>query len=338
VDVTLPLDAGGQDVAWQDLGVSDAAAAARGQLGAGPQSWLLTLPPYGIGARRYGAASLRVGTLAPQAADAARTDLLARISEIEQRMSGLDVERPYNHLQNPQFELTGENGRVLGWQPRIGAAGLVELAELAENGMPAAGRAIYLRSEDAAGVAVQSHLFDIPATGQLVVRVKARTADLEPSARLYAWIEYQSGGATRQRYVPLGGPAEITGEWTECELAVDDLPLGGRGQMRLQFHLAGAGQAWLDDVRMYDLRFPKSQREALAKRLYAAKTALEENQYLDCQRLVEGYWPQRVVEHLPATNVASKPVDASPRPTASGPPEAKGLNNRLRGMVPRILR
>src|SRR5690606_38864301 len=103
-------------------------------------------------------------------------------------------------------------------------------------------------------------------------------------------------------------------------------------------HLAGPGQAWIDDVRLYDLRFSKSQRDALAKRLYAAKTALEENQFIDCQRLVEGYWPRRLVEYLPPTSLAGKPADAAAAPAASDGKSSKGFNDRLRGIVPRILR
>ena len=36
----------------------------------------------------------------------------------------------------------------------------------------------------------------------------------------------------------------------------EDLPLDSRGQMRVKFELAGAGEVWIDNVQLYDLLFP----------------------------------------------------------------------------------
>jgi hypothetical protein len=199
------------------------------------------------------------------------------------------------------------------------------------------GRSVHLRSEDALGVAVQSHLFAIPSTGQIVVRARVRIAEMQPGAQLYAWVEYESGGAMRQRYVALGGEAPEVDGWRECEFAVDDLPLASAGKMRVQFHLTGNGQAWVDDVRLFDLRFADAQRVELSKRLLGAKAALEEGQLMDCQRLVDGYLPRRLVEYIPPPALAAKPSDAAPvtPETAAAP---KGMGARIKGMVPKILR
>ncbi|RIK76393.1 MAG: hypothetical protein DCC67_13940, partial [Planctomycetota bacterium] len=335
VELTLPLEMKAE-TAWRQLGAKSEASAERGVLAAGASAWSLSLPPYGIAARRLDSTDVEIGAAAPQIAESARADLVQRIADIEQRMQNLDALRPYNYLQNPQFELTGENGRVLGWLPRIGSLGAVEMHEGEANVPGGAGRAIHLRSEDATGVAIQSHLFAVPATGQLVVRALVRAAEAQPGARLYGWVEYQLAGAWRQRFVALGEGGSIGDQWTECEFSIDDLPIASGGQMRIQFHLVGAGQAWIDDVRLYDLRFPKSQREALAKRLYAAKTALEENQLLECRRLVDGYWPRRIIEHVPPTGLASRAAEPPSAPV--GDRQSKGFNERLRTMVPRILR
>jgi hypothetical protein len=222
---------------------------------------------------------------------------------------------------------------MLGWQPRIGAAGSVDLAD---ETSPVTGRSLHLKSEDALGVAVQSHLFPIPSTGQMTVRTRVRGEGLGQGSKLYAWFEYQSGSTTRQRYVAIGAERPVSGEWAEYEFSVDDLPLASSGQMRIQFHLVGAGEAWIDDVRLYDLRFSKEQRQLISKRLYAAKTALEEGQLMDCQRLIDGYWPRLFLEQAPVANVASKPADDIPTPSAAE--GEKGISDRLRGFVPRILR
>jgi hypothetical protein len=305
-------------------------SATGGTLPRGSQAWTLKLVPYGFEARRFSSRTMRVGTFTPKIDDQAHDELARRVADLRDRMQNLDVQRPSDVLQNADFEQTAEDGRLVGWQPRIGKLGAVEVAS---EPAPVGGHSIHLASQDAVGVAVQSHLFPIPATGQLVVQARLRTAGMQADAQLYAWIEYHAGGLVHQRHVPLGG-AQPSSEWADCQFAADDLPLASNGQMRVQFHLVGQGEVWIDDVRLYDLRFPDDQRRKLAKRLYHAQTALDDGQLMDCQRLVEDYLPRRLVEHVPPISLAAKPAEAAAAPGES----SKGFGARIRGIVPRILR
>ena len=343
VSVDLPLRS---DVAtpWRQLGRRPPLVAAEpavpedreteGTLTAGPQTWSLTLPPYGIVARQFGTRGLQTGAFTPKIPDEARAALAAQVAEIEGRMQSLDVERRYQELQNAGFE-TGSTGElVVGWQPRVGAAGSVDVdATAAHSGE----RALHLQSQDTVGVAAQSHLFSIPATGQLVVRAQVQVRDLAPDARLYAWIEYEAGGVMRQRYQAVDKEQALDEGWNAVEVAFDDLPLASAGQMRVQFHLAGAGEAWVDDVELLDLWFPKSQRVEMFKRLYAANTALDDGNLVDCQRLVDGYWARFLLEQVPPLSVAAATPEPAPI-TPTDDVESKGIRRRIRGMVPKILR
>ena len=139
----------------------------------------------------------------------------------------------------------------------------------------------------------------------------------------------------------LGVERHGDGQWHDYEFSADDLPMASDGQMRIQFHLVGHGEAWVDDVRLYDLRFTKDQRFQISKRLYAAKTALDDGQLMDCQRLIDGYWPRLFVEQTTPAVLAAKSAEAPANATAdpdSAASDGKGLGPRLRGMVPRILR
>ncbi|HEX6960851.1 MAG TPA: hypothetical protein VF175_03225 [Lacipirellula sp.] len=343
VDVALLVGAG-IDLHWRQLGVpiavggSTAAAVnaagepARGILPRGEQKLELTLAPFAIHVRRFSSPDMRVGELTPQIAPEAAADLAHLVSEIETRMAGLNVERAYRELQNPHFELVDDDGRLRGWQPRMGKRGAVDVA-LDEQSI---GRSVHLTSEDTLGVAIQSHLFSLPATGQIVVRAKVRGAELQPGSQLYAWVEYESAGAMRQRYIALGDQT-LSATWTEREFAVEDLPLAADGKMRVQFHLTGNGQVWIDDVRLYDLRFADAQRVELSKRLLGAKAALEEGQLMDCQRLVDSYLPRRLLEHVPPPALAANPAGSATSP-ATDESEDEGFAPRIRGMVPKILR
>ena len=172
-----------------------------GTLADGPKSWSLTLPPFGIQARRFSSRVVKIGAWTPKLGPAAQAALARQVAAFEQRMANLEVERPYCELQNPDFEFVGDAGQMLGWQPRIGSAGSVDLA--AETS-PVTGRSLHLKSEDALGVAVQSHLFPHPVD---------RPND-GPHARPRRWsaagvatlrlVRIPIRGATRQRYVALG--------------------------------------------------------------------------------------------------------------------------------------
>jgi hypothetical protein len=350
VAVDLPMEVS-EPTAWQDLGGDPAAPAAAetaGTWAAGAAAWRLALPPYTVAARRFETRNLRVGALAPQVGPEAKASLVARIVELEQRMRSLDVERPYAQLQNPDFELVGAEGRMLGWQPRIGKLGMAAI----DGGAAQQGeRALHLRSEDALGVAAQSHLFPMPATGQLVVRAQVR-GDAASQATLYAWVEYDAGGVTQLQHLPLtAGPFD--GKWTGSEAAFDDLPLVATGQMRVQFHLAGQGEAWVDHVELFDLRFSEERRLKLARQLYSARTFLDGGQLVDCQRVLDGYWPRYLVEYLPATpalspgdigpptppvSVASRPDDQPAAAPANQTDEAGGFGDRVRSALPRVFR
>lgn len=289
-----------KSAAWADLGGESGAdgVTASGATAAGRDGWTLLLAPYGIVARTYAARDLKIPSWSVTPGAAAKVELASRIQDIESRMHGLDVERPYPQLHNPDFELGGGSDLSSGWQPLIGKSGKVEVTAAAD-----AGKALHLASEDGLGVAAQSQRFPIPATGQLTVRARVRSVGSASAARMYVWIECDPSVGLAPRYVPLPEGA-LAGEWTTHDVVFDDLPLASAAQMRVQFHLAGVGEAWVDDVELFDLRFSQAQRDNLAKRVLGARMALDEGQLVDCQRLIEGYWPRYLVANLPAAPTA----------------------------------
>jgi hypothetical protein len=304
IKVTVPVEVR-EPTPWRELGVDSAVPS---QQAPGDAKWEASLPAYGVAGRQYETKTLRVGAMTLNVQPEAKAALAARIQEIEQRMPGLDVERSYSQLQNPGFELTGADGLMLGWQPRVGAQGL---AAIDDTAAAMGSRALHLRSHDAMGVAAQTHLFAIPATGQLTVRSKIRARQLAADAAIHVWIEYDAGGAVQQKAVRIDG-RRLGGEWTTCDVAFDDLPFASSGQMRVLFHLAGAGEAWIDGVELFDLRFTQRQRMELSKDVFSAKQTLAKGQLADCQRIVDGFWPRYLVEYLPASATPAPMLDERP--------------------------
>jgi hypothetical protein len=320
--------------AWSDLGNESGVvpAGASGAMVPGRDAWTFTIPPYGIVARAYATSGLKIGAWSVVPVAAAKAELASRIQDIEGRLHSLDIERPYPQLHNPDFELGGGSDLSSGWQPRIGKSGRVDVTATAD-----AGKTLHLTSEDGLGVAAQSQRFAIPATGQLTVRARVRGGAAASMARMYVWVECDPNLGLEPTHMPKDEGIALSSEWSTLEVVFDDLPLASPAQMKVQFHLVGVGEAWVDDVELFDLRFSPGLQNGLAKRMLAARMALEEGQLVDCQRLVEGYWPRYLVANLPAApvgpttpevRIATKPDDAP----ATQESKAPGFGSRVRSI------
>lgn len=343
--VRLSLNSG-SECGWLslgDYGHCTADMVSRAGTLSGEQVWEMDLAAYEMRAWTFATPQLRVTEPQISMDDAALATLKAQIETIESRTGNLNIQRPYLELQNPGFELMESGERIFGWQVQGRGAGAVSLATEAHAGS----RSLALKSTDAEGVSVESHLFPLPQTGQMVVGVFVRGRDVAPDAQMHIEIEDGEQGRVYHQYARLSAEQLTTDQWTRYEFPVDDVPFAADGQMRVRFRVFGKAEVLIDDVELYDLRFDSARRGALVKRIYAAKTALEEGQVVDCQRLVEGYWSRYLVENVPAvapeaTAIAEQPpapeVTAEPPAEEVSPKESPGFGGRLRNWVPRIWR
>ncbi|MCA9238243.1 MAG: hypothetical protein KDA44_22375, partial [Planctomycetales bacterium] len=347
VHARLPLTAD-ETASWSRLcgevaGNGAAVAEPSGTLPQGESAWELTLPPFSVEARQWQTPRLRVGLLAVDAPASAADALRGQLSDVETRMSRLNERRAFAALANADFEGESQDGAVAGWQPRIGARGSVAVdPRIASSGQ----RSLHLVSADAMGVAAQSELFAGPTTGRMTITAQVRGLNFHPETRLYVGVEFDAAGQWQRRYRMV--LSESTGaEWLSCEFDADDLPLDG-APTRVQFHLTGPGEAWIDGVELYDIRFTNAERIDLAKRFFAAKLALEEGKLGDCQQMLASYWPQYLLQHIPAegsldatrehelriADAETKPEDAS----STEEPTRRRLTDRVRELAPRLWR
>ncbi len=326
-------------VTWHKLGSAEYAAdqenPATGQLAGGKTQWSLQLAPHGLQVWKFDTPQLRVGE--PQVAEQAfvREYLQRRIEEINTRTGNLDIVRDYPQLQNPGFEMEDGGARIFGWQPRKGINGAVEVETAVVHGGE---RALRLRSDDNVGVAVQSHLFALPATGMLVVAAQVRAEAMTDNSRLTIAVETEEGGQIYRRVRTLTQETIRGDQWTPVEIDVHDLPVGDAEQIRVQFHVTGNTNLVLDDIKLCDLRFDDQRRSEFVKRAFAAKAALQENEVIDCLRLVDGYWSRYLVEYVPPLvrepALAKQPASAE---KDSGDAKTKA-GGRWRNLVPRFWR
>ncbi len=329
LSVSLPCD-------WRKLGKAELLTGEEvsGTVASGDQRWLVGLKPYDLQAWKFDSSELRLGKLRVTPDPLASHDLQERIDQIELRTGNLNIRRLYPQLPNPGFELEEAGGRIVGWQPQAGLQGQVEVVR---RGAYSGTRALRIRSHGAGGAAIQSSLFPTPRTGQLMV---SGWVDASAEAKLQIIFEDAEGGRIYRQYAILRGSGEKDRVWSKFEFPVDDIPFGTGGQMRVRFHLTGEAEVLLDDIELHDLRFDKLQRGALVKGVYAAKTALDEGQVVDCLRLVDQYWSQYLIEFVPPVEARvireakqpSKPKIKDEKKTSSG------ISGRIRSWVPKIWR
>jgi hypothetical protein len=117
--------------------------------------------------------------------------------------------------------------------------------------------------------------------------------------------------------------------------------------MRVRFELAGRGEVWLDNVKLYDLLFPLKfypHAQAEIKQffilIHAAQRAVEAGRIADSVRLLEGYWPRFITAYAPLTQPR---IAAEPQPKVepqSAPPANQdqqptpSISERIKRFVP----
>jgi hypothetical protein len=91
----------------------------------------------------------------------------------------------------------------------------------------------------------------------------------------------------------------LTTKWSQYHFLLTDLPVTGLTELRVGFDLMGEGEAWMDDVQVYDLWFdPDKEQRELLKSTFTADEQLASGQLGECWRFVEGYWPAFLRRHV----------------------------------------
>lgn len=311
----------------------------------GEAPWKVTLRPYDLVAARFSSAQVRFRQPQTVISEQVRLGLQRRIRDLGARVAALGNPQPVAVLANSSFEFPLEDGAIPGWVASADEGGNVALDPTQKR---SGGQSLKLATSGRP-VKVTSAPFAPPTTGRLAVEVWLRSAD--PTERPSVRISVE--GALRDaRFDPfgiipqVGRTAANTGDWVRYSFPLDYLPGEGLSELRLGFELLGAGEVWVDDVQIFDLAFSEAERYELSKLISLASVVLEKGQLADCSQLLDGYWPQFLVSHVPLTQantpVAQRPRDnraasAPPAPMPAAPKKPTMMDN-LRDYLPRMPR
>jgi hypothetical protein len=220
-------------------------------------------------------------------------DLADRTIELKQLVV-MDV------LQNPTFELAEADGQIPGWQL---AGGEGTAAEIDRQEVHGGAAALRLRSEGKVA-ALRSNRFEPPCTGRLSFAVWLKTsADFRGPLRMAISGRHQDHEIYRFALVPKSE------DWQVFNYQIDDLPLSELREMQVRFDLMGKGTVWIDDIVVSDLHFSDNERKELSRILTQAHFALSGGKLAECERILDGYWPRFLQQHvsLPGQLIATGP-------------------------------
>jgi len=298
INVTVTLDT---PTRTTGVLVNEPATTSPGVFAAGKHAWATTIEPFSARAIKFASSDVTIAGL--------RTDIgpeiLDALSQRYAQLERLDLNPqnlpPYLAPPNPSFEQRDVAGNAEGWMADGGVPTV-------ESDLDGAYAAKLLSLGD--GAAISTEAFDSPETGQLAITAYVRAIDVTEDSVLRLVVE-EADGSPSPRFIELTGKRLLEekkiNDWTAYRFGVEDLPLATTAKIRVRFELEGVGEVWVDNLQFHDLVYPlnvyetESQQQvfALVRHLKQTRTALDEARYSDCLDLLDSYWSQFMLKHLP---------------------------------------
>lgn len=310
------------------------------QLGRGPgvgpleragavTNWTVALRPYDLAAARLSAADVGVRNPIVTVPADVRASLQQQIDEVVARVAALGNPQPLDVIENAGFETPLNDKRVVGWSAMAANGGRVALDPRFNH----SGQHALLLSSTGGRVSIASTAFDPPRTGRMSVEVRLRAIDAQrpPSVQIAVEGELPSGVFNQHGVIERIDTSRAPRGWERYSFRVDALPSEGLSKLRVRLELLGPGEVWIDDVQVYDLSFKPAELIELSKIVSLASVKLDQGQYADCARLLEGYWPRLLIANVAPprgnTPLARRP---KPEPPPAEPPPKPSMFETIR--------
>jgi hypothetical protein len=306
--------------------------------------WILAFQPYELIAVRFEEPQVRLSAPRVTLEEGNQLALAKRIDDLSARVAALAAPAPLPVLVNASFEAEPAAGQLPGWT--LGTPAQTE-SELATDDSRGGKQSLHLSSRGPQA-SVRSDAIDPPGTGRLSIALWLKIADRRQQPTVRLSVEGKTDEAEYFRFATVGGSGAgqvaLDESWTQYIYQVDDLPAKGLHDLRVRFDLMGTGEIWIDDVQVYDLAFSQNERVELSKLVSLADYRRNAGEYGGCLQLLESYWPQFLVEHVPlpsgAGSMARRPLpqrkQVRPDKPPSETPRSPGMFDRLKGFVPRF--
>lgn len=298
----------------------------------GEVAWVFEMPAYGVVSGSFDQPQVKFDVSDVQLPPALEPKLIAELNDLRQRAAALKNPKPMPPIENANFEGASPGvGEIAGWLFARGEG--IEVKQSA-GGYRESAKALQIVSRGPE-VWVRSHPIAVPRTGRVAVWVRLRTPKPDEQPQLRLAIEARRGRQPYYRYatVGAGSSAKLADGWAPFVLQIDDLPREGLDEFRIGFDLMGAGEVWIDDVEIYETSFTADEQFRISQQIAVADSQLRENNAAVAGRLLDGYWPRFLLQHIDAPPAAetpgplatpSAPATNEPQPTTTPTAAKKG--------------
>jgi hypothetical protein len=303
------------------------------------QSWSVSLEPYDLLSVAFSTENVKVSQPQVSLGASVAAQLDARIQDLTERARVLKEPPPLETLVNGDFEGVTPRGGIAGWEispaPATAWAAPAPGAEVAiDNQQPHNGQRSIRLSVKGGKAGLASSPFPAPATGWLSVAVWMKAGDATLAPKLTLALEGTLAGRPYRREYSIPDAQkrfQLTDQWREYTFLFENLPTLEISPLRLRLTCEGNGDAWVDDMRMFDLeRLESNDLVTLVwLAIERAGTKLEKKEYGDCWQLLDGYWPRYLRAFVP---LGREPIANHSRPRRAAPsPSAKtGMYDRVK--------
>jgi hypothetical protein len=263
--------------------------------------WEVALEPYDLFAVRFASKDVKLTKFAVTPSDVVPGELQRRIDELARRLAVLESRPQLAGPKNPGFEIA-TRGHPANWA--LAAVPPTSAAAVVERRQGFQGTSAVRLQSNGHSASFYSEPFAAPKTGRLSLSVRLRVdhAEMQPGMRLSV-----EGAHNTEAYNPFamvggaGGAVPLPTDWAVSQfiLKIEDVPADGLSDLRVRFDLVGPGTVWIDDVQLFHLDFSDNERFKLASILNLAAEQLDDGQWGECQRQLEGYWPRFLTANVP---------------------------------------
>ena len=263
----------------------------------------LDLAPYDVQALRLNHPRAEVSHVESQLAEASRVALLMRLETLE-KLAATVREKAHSDqevLQNAGFEFPlGRQREIKGWEVSHEKPSVWVI----DPKTPHSGTQSLCLKSGNQPVSLATNPIKLTEGRCLTLTVWMRSDSPNCPVQLVFEADPRRGDAHRLRAAVSVGP-----QWQRYLFRVRNLPANvAEGRVRVEF---AQGQLWVDDVEVHFQRATPDDLRQLTKTFSATRLAWEEGRFIDCQRLLDGYWGQFLLddaESIPTVEQAGPPL------------------------------
>ncbi len=200
----------------------------------------------------------------------------------------------HSKIQNAGFEQNSVS--LAGWHVPENRSG----AWAIDSENPRSGQgSLLLTSFDNRAEAFTSE-FVLDSSPTILISSWLRSDQDEAEVRLA--LELKLNGKTEVR----NASVQVDKEWRRYVLRVTDIPQIEIESAKVRIEMREDGKLWIDDVELKTQQLSLQEQRQITKTYAALNLAWEEKRYADCQRLLNSYWVQRLIQSDSAATEESK--------------------------------